>query len=68
MNRCLCDDSRKVSLGKNSLLKTGLFFRNNTENIVIADSQITTTEIKSEKTEKKNVVEEKKTTEVATKK
>ena len=67
--RCLgYEDSRKVSLGKNSLLKTGLFFRNNTENIVITDSQITTTEIKSEKTEKKNVVEEKKTTEVATKK
>ena len=53
--RCLgYEDSRKVSLGKNSLLKTGLFFRNNAENIVIA---------KTEKAEKKNVIEEKKVVE-----
>lgn len=59
--RCLgYEDSRKVSLGKNSLLKTGLFFRNNAENIVIADSQAVTTESKTEKADKKNVVEEKK--------
>ena len=57
--RCLgYEDSRKVSLGKNSLLKTGLFFRNNAENIVIADSQMVATETKVEKP--KNAVEEKK--------
>ena len=62
--RCLgYEDSRKVSLGKNSLLKTGLFFRNNAENIIIADSQIVATELKTEKAEKKNVIEEKKVVE-----
>ena len=61
--RCLgYEDSRKVSLGKNSLLKTGLFFRNNAENIVIADGQMVATELKIEKAEKKNVIEEKKNT------
>lgn len=53
--RCLgYEDSKKVALGKNLSLKTGLFFRNNAENIVIAENQTVATEVKAEKTEKKS--------------